>query len=444
MKYHRDFITMFSQGGSDMLSPKVAQSIVDRTMAVLGVQVNIMDAQAVVIASGNTGRVGKFHAGAAKVLQSGKKLCISRAEAEKMEGVRPGITLPIEFKGKIIGAVGMAGDPEDVEDFGELLKLTAELMLEQASVKEELFLEQRAREGFLTDLITGHWREYDWHFARRAEFLSFDLNRVYLVMAAEIFDEQSVCAWREEQQGLPYQKLKAQLEERVDGEELYGGRLISCFVNGEMAILYQMPAKARMDAATVSRKAADAVYGLLGGGCGISASLGVGGLAEDWKEISAVYEDARSALRLNRILNEDRGVCWFETYRTEYLLSCAPAELRRCYWKKILDPVLKAEQEHGTQWIQTMETYFSNERNTVRTAEQLFLHRNTLMFRLNKIRELTGLAPQRFQDAMQLKLALLLMKMDAGKMDAGGEPHGKEEKDERLSGLEKRYGDKTR
>ncbi len=424
MKDHRDFITMFSQGGSDMLSPKVAQSIVDRTMAVLGVQVNIMDAQAVVIASGNTGRVGKFHAGAARVLQSGKKLCISSTEAEKMEGVRPGITLPIEFKGKIIGAVGMAGDPEDVEDFGELLKLTAELMLEQASVKEELFLEQRAREGFLTDLITGHWREYDWHFARRAEFLNFDLKRAFLVMAAEIFDEESVCAWREERQGLPYQKLKAQLEERIDGEELFEGRLISCFINGEMAILYQMPEKPRQDVETMSRKAADAVYGLLGGGCGISASLGVGGLAGDWREISAIYENARSALRLNRILNEGRSVCWFETYRTEYLLCSAPAELRRGYWKTILDPVLKAEREHGTQWIQTMETYFSNEGNTVKTAEQLFLHRNTLMFRLNKIRELTGLAPQKFQDALQLKLALLLMKLDAG-----GETQGKEEKE---------------
>ena len=400
-----------------MLSSKIAQSIVDRTMKILEVQVNIMDANAVIIASGNPKRIGKFHAGAEKVLKTGKKLIISNGEAQRMEGVRPGITLPIEFKGKIIGAVGMQGDSEKAEAFGEVLKLTAELMLEQASIKEEIYLEQRARESLFTDLLTGHWREYEWHFLRRAELLNFELEKTYLVMSAKFFAPEDHSPLKNQsEEELSYQR-RIQLEGRLAGTQLLGGRLICCFVGDEIALLYQTPERGETGSNEFISRIAAAVQEILNQNGGRRPVVAVGGVAQDWKEICKVYGDAKNVMQFSRLFQAEETICYYQDYRMEHMLAAVPKEVRRDFWHGILDPILKRDMEHRIQCLSTMQTYFKNELNTVQTAEQLFLHRNTLLFRLTKIREATGLAPQRFHDAIQLDIALLLMKMDEAEMD---------------------------
>ena len=102
-----------------MLNAKVAQTIVNRTMSVLNVNVNIMDVTGRVIAAGDRERIGAYHSAAAEVISTGVKKTVSAAEAASMDGVMPGITLPIIYKGTILGALGMTGEPALVEKYGE-------------------------------------------------------------------------------------------------------------------------------------------------------------------------------------------------------------------------------------------------------------------------------------------------------------------------------------
>lgn len=61
-------------------------------------------------------------------------------------------------------------------------------------------------------------------------------------------------------------------------------------------------------------------------------------------------------------------------------------------------------------WLHTLDTFFQTNRNTSLTSEKLFIHRNTLLFRLKKVQHITGLAPQSFADSVRLYTALSLWK----------------------------------
>lgn len=141
-----------------MLNTKIAQSIVSKTMSVIGYDVNIMDENAYIIASANEDRIGDFHLGASKVIKTSSRLSINIKEAFTMEGVKEGITLPIRFNKNIIGAVGIKGDPDLVIKYGELVKYTTELMVEQSYMKEIVYLENKSRNNFLNELLTGNWK----------------------------------------------------------------------------------------------------------------------------------------------------------------------------------------------------------------------------------------------------------------------------------------------
>ena len=90
-----------------MLTRQLAQAIVGKLMSVLGKNINIMDQQGNIMASGDESRVNTFHQGAAQAVKDRKVLEVWADNVRDMEGVRPGINVPIEFEGKVVGVVGI-------------------------------------------------------------------------------------------------------------------------------------------------------------------------------------------------------------------------------------------------------------------------------------------------------------------------------------------------
>jgi carbohydrate diacid regulator len=62
--------------------------------------------------------------------------------------------------------------------------------------------------------------------------------------------------------------------------------------------------------------------------------------------------------------------------------------------------------------LKTVKAYFAENLNLTKAAERLHIHRNTLIYRLGKIKDLTGLDPEQFEDAVQIRLALILLDLE--------------------------------
>ena len=144
------------------------------------INVNIMNENALIIASGNKARLGEFHTGAQRVIETGKEDEVSLEQSKRMN-IKPGISLPIVFKNKTIGVVGITGNPQKIRAFAKLVKHSTELMLEQSYIDEEIFLEARARKSFLLNLLLEPSLDDEELIAMRAQMLNFSLDCSYLV-----------------------------------------------------------------------------------------------------------------------------------------------------------------------------------------------------------------------------------------------------------------------
>ncbi len=120
-----------------VVTAPVAQRIVDRTMQQLGHNVNVMDDEGVIVGTGDTDRLGTVHEAALLAIRGERTIIVDEAMGRGLSGVRPGVNLPLVVGGHVVGALGVSGDPQEVGQVADLLRLTAELMIEQAGAMDD-------------------------------------------------------------------------------------------------------------------------------------------------------------------------------------------------------------------------------------------------------------------------------------------------------------------
>lgn len=387
-----------------MLNSAIAQSIVDITMSVLHVNVNIMDVNGTVIAAGDKSRIGTFHCAAAEVIATGQKKAVSAQEAATMDNVEPGATYPIVYKGEVIGALGMTGAPEYVDKFVELGALYALLFIEQEDMKQRVFQEQRVRESILLDLFTGRCLTDADFFLQRLAGLNYRLDKAHRVIAVRLE------ALEHQTDMILCQQIKDRLTDLLANKRICGAPLIGCFIQSQLALLAPVQNKP----CAPERFAAEVkdLYDCLRQATGNQVLIAIDGICESWMDIPAAFAQAKGTLEIACRYNQKDGVICSDDYLTEYTLLHIPAQERQRFTSTVLGKLCTGKPRQRELLLQTLRTYFQNDMNAQKTAEELFIHRNTLNMRLNKIREWSGLSPQRFQDAFNLRMAIILMDLE--------------------------------
>ncbi|PVW85204.1 carbohydrate diacid regulon transcriptional regulator CdaR, partial [Klebsiella pneumoniae] len=166
------------------LDTKMAQDIVARTMRIIDTNINVMDARGRIIGSGDRERIGELHEGALLVLSQGRVVDIDDAVARHLHGVRQGINLPLRLEGEIVGVIGLTGEPESLRKYGELVCMTAEMMLEQSRLMHLLAQDSRLREELVMNLIQAE--EHTPALNEWAQRLGIDLNQPRVVAMIEV------------------------------------------------------------------------------------------------------------------------------------------------------------------------------------------------------------------------------------------------------------------
>ncbi len=143
---------------------------------------------------------------------------------------------------------------------------------------------------------------------------------------------------------------------------------------------------------------------------GIRAKVGVGCEVSTFAELSLSYAQAVSALRMSEMLGDRGEVHSYSEYLLVGVLSALPRESIR--------KTLKEFRIGGTEevfcdgeLILTAETFFEKDLNLSETSRALFVHRNTLLYRLDKIERLTGLDIRKFSDAVTFRVIAVLLKL---------------------------------
>ncbi len=158
------------------LNSLIAKQIVDRAKKIIAYSINVMDENGVIIGSSDPSRLHQTHEGALLAIRDNRTIEINDSVASTLSGVKTGINLPIIYSDQVIGVVGISGTPEEVRSYGELVKMTAELIVEQAALMSQVQWNKRHREELLLQLIEGSSLN-DGQLLSIAQRLDLDLSQ---------------------------------------------------------------------------------------------------------------------------------------------------------------------------------------------------------------------------------------------------------------------------
>ncbi|MBT9773557.1 MAG: helix-turn-helix domain-containing protein [Coprococcus sp.] len=155
-------------------------------------------------------------------------------------------------------------------------------------------------------------------------------------------------------------------------------------------------------------KAAKVIYEMLCGENLPKARIALGTIVQEIKDVSRSYKEARMALDVGKIFYNERNVVAYSNLGIGRLIYQLPIPLCKMFIKEIFDS--KSPEDFDEETLMTINKFFENSLNVSETSRQLYIHRNTLVYRLDKLQKSTGLDLRVFEDAITFKIALMVVK----------------------------------
>lgn len=375
----------------------LAQDIVERTMKIIPFNVNVMDARGIIIGSGKAARIGELHAGAQLALAQKRTVEIDAATAQALPNVKPGINLPLSVRGALCGVVGLTGDPQTVRQFGQLVRVTAEMILEQAQLIGELQREKRYQEEFVAQWINeGATSAAD--LEAWAARLGVDLSKPRAVIVAE------PCAadLRPDLALIEVTHCQHQLAAQ------FPGLLVAAVSPRELVIVESFEASGpRAPGREAARQRLNSRAASLQRSSIAEFRIAIGVALAGVDGVALSYQSACRVLRVGR--RRQAGERQFSYYDLSLpvLLAGLDEGWQADQLRQPLQRLQAADKRDGNL-RRTAQTWFAQNERLAATASALHIHRNTLDYRLRQIADATGLDLAKTDDKLLLYVALQL------------------------------------
>ncbi|ASK26636.1 CdaR family transcriptional regulator [Neisseria chenwenguii] len=373
---------------------KLAQKIVERTMSIIGCNINIMDANGTIIASGDEERIGQIHDGALLALSQERTVDIDE-HTKNLHGVRPGINLPLRLDGEAVGVIGLTGNPLHLKEFGKLVCMTAEMMLEQARLFEMLAQDARLKEELILNLVSAEqitpamteWANrlgVDIAMPRVVCIIEVDTGHLGIdAISNELHNLQNLLNYPERDNLVAILSL-TQIVILKPALDAFG----RWDVKNHMERVHLLVSRMNEQTSLNIRIALGNYFAESSGGNSIALS----------------YQTAKTTLEVGKSRFPEQRIYNYQELVLPVLLN----QLKDGWQRRELERTLvklKQADKNGLL-IKTLLAWFDHNMHAAATAQSLFIHRNTLEYRLNKIAELTRLDLNQTDSRFLLYLAV--------------------------------------
>ena len=141
---------------------------------------------------------------------------------------------------------------------------------------------------------------------------------------------------------------------------------------------------------------------------GVKTVVGIGTPAKHLRELADRYKEAQVAIEVGKVFDDDKSIINYENLGLGRIVYQLPTTLCEMFLSEVFkkNPIEALDQET----LYTINKFFENNLNVSETSRKLFVHRNTLVYRLEKIKKLTGLDLREFDHAIIFKVALMVKK----------------------------------
>lgn len=354
----------------DTIRQKTAQQIVDTAKSVCGFDINFIGEDGIVLASTDPERIGAFHEAGRQAILAGTSIEV--AEDNLFYGAKKGVNLPIFYHGSIIAAIGITGEVEAVRKYGALACRITDMLLRERDLYVQGSQRQNTIHYIMENLVKGNSITPAWldHFF---EEYGIDRTGLYRTLTLGLNPQ-----YHPGRLPLAHPRITHALEQT--GSPLY------TFLYPEEYILF-LRDQALSQALPILER--------LGRELGDILHIGIGSPRSILQQ-SLSYQDAEAAAES---LGPDGIIAFYEDLDLELITASVPADARERFLAKTIAPLSQEDRA-------LLAVYFDEDRSLVRTCSRLFLHKNTLQYRLGRIHRLCGYDPRSFKEGAVLYLAL--------------------------------------
>ncbi|NLK21291.1 MAG: PucR family transcriptional regulator [Epulopiscium sp.] len=353
-----------------MISNQILQSTIDGLKAITRKNFCVMDTDAKVVASTEENQMGLYKSTVEDFINS-------QAESQMIQGYH---YFKVFDENSTEYVVSARGEDEDIYRIGKIAAFQIQNLL-------VAYKERYDKDNFIKNLLLDNLLLVDIYSRAKKLHIDNNLTRVvYLIETKPDKDMNFVEIVRS-----IFPSKSKDFVTAVDEKSIILVKEIN-----EKEVLEGKEKIARMIFDTISSEAMSSI------------SVAVGTVVEDLKDVSRSYKEAKMALEVGKIFYSEKRIVSYDSLGIGRLIYQLPVPLCNMYVKEVLHG--RTMDEFDGETLATVNKFFENSLNVSETSRQLYIHRNTLVYRLDKLQKMTGLDLRNFEDAITFKITLMVSK----------------------------------
>lgn len=396
----------------------IAETIVTKIAALVNREVLFGDMEGNVLAATDLAKTNSNYSPLQKAAQSGTVIEINKEDFSFTKNpLGVGVIIPVAHQSENIGALYIQDEPVNYSKYLPVIKTTIDLMLHQTLVIDNVPYKDRIKDNFIFGLLHHKLSWDDPRTYDEAELLEVSLHKDKIALIVHVpgfwqlqFDGNAPAS-EDEKQGLLHTYKTKLYEVMKQFFGLTGGVQVSYFGNDTWVILVdELPSmKGSQMVAELRKKDTEFVNLILKKFDHPNikkVAVGLGNFYRGKDGIVLAYEEAKVALQLGSNFESARSLYHIDDLGMIAILAGGNKRWQENFVKNLLTQLMPEKY-----LLETVEVFFNQNMSLTLTAKALNIHRNTLLYRLSKIKKITGLDPRNFNDAVKIKLASILNTM---------------------------------
>lgn len=384
-----------------MLSKSIATNTVKEISKLVNKHINMMDVDGIIIASSNPERIGQAHWGAKKIIAEHldelyiTKDDIASIQITSEQFVQTGLNLPLIINDKIVGVIGVTGNYHEVSQIGYIIKKMAEILLEDQTKNQQLAADKWKFESFINNYLNTRSFNFSKSLSLKAKELKFDLNKFYFVAVLSINSAPtSLNETKHKQEFTSY--IQSQVSHLIDG-------LIIVQKENHWLLLipedYTSADKIKNRLTYLCKVLGEKIYQNFN----FKVTFGISSLTNNKISPFENLKQAEYALFYSEMTQEP--YTFHDTLGIANIIFYFPEHVKKVFLTNFYEGISEKDIE---EYIELFKAYFQHEGSIIEIAESLFIHGNTVQYRLNKFLKMTGKDIRKSSQSHLFYIAILL------------------------------------
>lgn len=388
-----------------------AQKLVKAVTLISPFPISLSDHNGYIIGDSNTARIGTLHKPSLEVLKADATLLFYKDDIKGTENAFPGVATPLRFDHRAVVVLGIIGDPKEVEPYAILVKGYVELMWQETFRNQIDDLESKALETFVQYILsTDHVTHESVEQYCKMFHIAFHQRRFCIVLD---IGDSLLKSIKDGKKVIGLDPLKKALLNSARTLFQTSGNTICTFLNTEKIVLFMsVPSNdAFLQMMDAFNDRCEKLIQLFHNYGIHHLAIAAGSPYPTLHDMNQSFKEAEDLLKTGKKLHISPPI--YHAYNWEVQLALLPTQIKSNFRERLLlrlKPLI--EKDDFTELVSNFITYCTCDMNTSKAAKALYIHRNTLIYRLKKIEAITSINTGDFEQCMLLYLILKHYKND--------------------------------